>query len=148
MFVCLFSYLWSVLGCGEETILIWEMFLAIARTKSKGLSDSACLPIIKSPTDPDTILPQRESQRGMFLLEDFLFFLLTLSTIIFLSLGKGLATKSDEFFEKCHGGGGGVIYVADFGNFKQGFLIIKLIQNSNLRVQGMFFQQLYCRKKL
>ena len=97
MFVCLFSYLWSVLGCGEETILIWEMFLAIARTKSKGLSDSACLPIIKSPTDPDTILPQRESQRGMFLLEDFLFFLLTLSTILFLSLGKGLATKLDEF---------------------------------------------------
>ena len=105
MFVCLFSYLWSVLGCGEETILIWEMFLAIARTKSKGLSDSACLPIIKSPTDPDTILPQRESQRGMFLLEDFLFFLLTLSTILFLSLGKGLATKLDEFSGKCQGGG-------------------------------------------
>ena len=137
MFVCLFSYLWSVLGCGEETILIWEMFLAIARTKSKGLSDSACLPIIKSPTDPDTILPQRESQRGMFLLEDFLFFLLTLSTILFLSLGKGLATKLDEFSGKCQGGGG--VYVADFGNFKQGFLIIKLIQTSNFKVQGMIF---------
>ena len=86
VFVCLFSYLWSVLGCGVETILIWEMFLAIARTKSKGLSDSACFPIIKSPTDPDTILPQREPYPGMFLLEDFLFSLLTLSTILFISL--------------------------------------------------------------
>ena len=34
-------------------------------------------------------------------------------------------------------------YVADFGNFKQGFLIMKLIQKSNFGVQGMFFQQLY-----
>ena len=44
-------------------------------------------------------------------------------------------------------GEGGVIfnpeiYIADFGNFKQGFLSMKLIQNSNFRVQGMFFQQL------
>ena len=31
------------------------------------------------------------------------------------------------------------IYVADFGNFKQGFLNMKLIQNSNFRVRGMFF---------
>ena len=31
------------------------------------------------------------------------------------------------------------IYVADFWNFKQGFLIMKLTQNSNFRVQGMFF---------
>ena len=31
------------------------------------------------------------------------------------------------------------IYIADFGNFKQGFLIMKLIQNSNFRVQGMLF---------
>ena len=30
------------------------------------------------------------------------------------------------------------IYVADFGNFKQGFLIVKLIQNSYFRVQGIF----------
>ena len=41
-------------------------------------------------------------------------------------------------------GEGGVIfnpeiYIADFGNFKQGFLSMKLIQNSNFRVQGMFF---------
>ena len=35
------------------------------------------------------------------------------------------------------------IYVADFGNFKQGFLSMELIQKSNSRVQGMFFQQLY-----
>ena len=40
--------------------------------------------------------------------------------------------------------GGGVIfnpknYIADFGNFKHGFLIMKMIQNSNFRIQGMFF---------
>ena len=35
------------------------------------------------------------------------------------------------------------IHVTDFGNFKQGFLTVKLIQNSNFRVQGIFFQQLY-----
>ena len=37
------------------------------------------------------------------------------------------------------------IYVADFGNFKhkQGFLGMKLIQQCNFRVQGMFFQHLY-----
>ena len=35
------------------------------------------------------------------------------------------------------------IYVVDFWNFDQGFLIMKLIQNSNFRVQGMLFQQLY-----
>ena len=48
-------------------------------------------------------------------------------------LGKGGATKSDEFLEKFQRGRGGVIfnpkiYVADFGNFKQGFLSMKLIQ--------------------
>ena len=30
------------------------------------------------------------------------------------------------------------IYVADFGNFKQGLLSMKLIQKSSFRVQGMF----------
>ena len=40
--------------------------------------------------------------------------------------------------------GGGVIfnpkiYVADFGNFEQGSVIMKLIQNDNFRVQGIFF---------
>ena len=63
--------------------------------------------------------------------------------------GKGPATKLDEFSEKCQKGGGVIfkpkIYVADFGNFKQGFLSMKLIQKSNFRVQGMFFfQPLYC----
>ena len=40
-------------------------------------------------------------------------------------------------------GGGDIfnpkIYNADFGNFKQGFLIMKLIQNSHLTVSDMFF---------
>ena len=38
------------------------------------------------------------------------------------------------------------IHVADFGNFKQGFLSTKLIQNSNFRVQGIFIRQLYWEK--
>ena len=58
-------------------------------------------------------------------------------------LGKGGATKSDEFLEKCQKGGGVIfnpkIYIADFGKFEQGFLIMKSIQNSNFRVQGMYF---------
>ena len=37
-------------------------------------------------------------------------------------------------------------YVADFGNFKQGFLSMKLIQKSNFRVQGMFFSTIVLRK--
>ena len=49
------------------------------------------------------------------------------------------------------GGGGGVIfnpkiYITDFGNFNQGFLIMKLIQKSNFRVQGMFFSTIVLRK--
>ena len=48
-----------------------------------------------------------------------------------------------NFRKSAKGGGGGIfnpkIYVADFENFKQGFLIMKLIQKSNFRVQGMFF---------
>ena len=64
-----------------------------------------------------------------------------------LQLGKDGGTKSDEFSEKFQRGVGGVffnpkIYVANFGNFKQGFLSMILIQNSNFRV----FQQLYCEK--
>ena len=45
-------------------------------------------------------------------------------------LGKGPATKSDEFLEKLQRGVifNPKIYVADFGNFKQGFLSMKLIQ--------------------
>ena len=49
-----------------------------------------------------------------------------------------------NFWKSAKGGEGGVtfnpkIYIADFGNFKEGFLIMKLIQNSNFWVQGMFF---------
>ena len=45
-------------------------------------------------------------------------------------LGKGGATKSDEFSEKLQGGGvifNPKIYIADFWNFKQGFLSMRLI---------------------
>ena len=35
------------------------------------------------------------------------------------------------------------IYIADFGFFKQGLLIMKLIQKKLFRVEGIFFQQLY-----
>ena len=63
-------------------------------------------------------------------------------------LGTDGGTKLSEFSEKFQGG---VIfnpknYVADFGNFKQGFLSMKLIQTSNFRVQGMVFQRSYCEK--
>ena len=57
-------------------------------------------------------------------------------TNVITVLGTGDTTKTDEFSEKLQrdgGRGGGVIfnpkiYVADFGNFKQGFLSMKLIQ--------------------
>ena len=59
------------------------------------------------------------------------------------TLGTSHATKSDKFSEKFQGGGGVIfnaeIYIADFGDFKQVFLSMKLIQKSNFRVQGMFF---------
>ena len=62
--------------------------------------------------------------------------------------GNGPATKSDEFLEKCQGGGGVIFnpktYIAEFQNFKQGFLSMKLIQKKcKFRAQGMFFQQSY-----
>ena len=38
------------------------------------------------------------------------------------------------------------IYIADFGNSKWGFLRTKLIQKSNFRVQGMFFNN--CIRKI
>ena len=56
-----------------------------------------------------------------------------------VKLGKGPATKSDEFLEKCQNP---KIYIADFGKFKQVFLSMKFIQKSNFRAQDMFFQQL------
>ena len=54
-------------------------------------------------------------------------------------------------FQTSSKGGGGVIfnpkiYVADFGNFKQGFLRMKFMYMSNFRVQGMFFQQSFWEK--
>ena len=56
-----------------------------------------------------------------------------------------------NFWGSSEGGEGGVIfnpeiYIADFGNFKQGFLSMKLIQKSNFRVQGMFFSIIVLRK--
>ena len=52
-------------------------------------------------------------------------------------LGRDGCTKSDEFSEKFQRREGDIfnpkIYVADIGNFKQGFLIMTLIQNSIAR---------------
>ena len=65
-------------------------------------------------------------------------------------LGKGRATKSDGFSENWQGGGfifNPKNHIADVGNFKQGFLSIKMIQKSNFRVQGMFFQTRHTLKK-
>ena len=56
-----------------------------------------------------------------------------------VKLGKGPATKSDEFLEKCQTRKN---YIADFAELKQVFLSMKLIQKGNFRVQDMFFQQL------
>ena len=57
------------------------------------------------------------------------------------NLGTDGDIKSDDFLKSSKGGGGIIfnlkIYIADFGNFKQGFLSVKLIQNSNFRVQGV-----------
>ena len=63
-------------------------------------------------------------------------------TLIGISLkGTGRDTKQMNF-RKSSKVGGGVevifnpnIYVADFGSSKQGFIIMKLIQNSNFRVR-------------
>ena len=54
-------------------------------------------------------------------------------------------------FRKVPKGGRGVIfnpkiYVAYFGNFNHGLLIMELIRNSNFRVQGMFFSTIVLRK--
>ena len=57
-------------------------------------------------------------------------------------LGKDPATKSDEFLEKCQRGGGhfqSKIYVPDFGNFKQGFLSMKLIKRRVISGFRAFF---------
>ena len=53
-------------------------------------------------------------------------------------------------FGKFPKGGAGIFnpknYIADFGNFKQGFSSMKLIQKSNFRIQGMFFSNMILRK--
>ena len=64
-------------------------------------------------------------------------------------LGKGGCAKSDEFSEKCLGGEvpfNPKIDVADYGNFKEGFCSMKLIQKSNFRVEDMFFLIIVLRK--
>ena len=57
---------------------------------------------------------------------------------------EGSRYQIGGIFAKVPKRGGGVIYnskiyVADFLHFKQGFLIVKLIQNRSFGVQGMFF---------
>ena len=63
-----------------------------------------------------------------------LFFCCCFFTVQFVC-DRGL---SDEFSEKFQRG--------DFGNFKQGFLIMKLIQNSNFRAQSMLFSTIVLKK--
>ena len=58
--------------------------------------------------------------------------------------GRVPLPKRINFWKSAKEGRGGVIfnqkiYVVDFGNFKQGLLIMKLLLNSNFRVQSMFF---------
>ena len=56
-------------------------------------------------------------------------YVITNGSIWLSDWGKGGATKSDEFSEKFQRGGGGIFnpkkYIADFGNFKQGFWSMK-----------------------
>ena len=65
-----------------------------------------------------------------------------LGNTLFVLLGKDGCAKSDGTFGKVPKGGGREvifnqkIYVADFRNFKQGFLSMKLIQSGNFWVQG------------
>ena len=62
--------------------------------------------------------------------------------------GKDGGTKSDEFSKKFQKGGESFsIQKVDFGNFKQDFLSMKLIQKSTFRVQGMFFSSIIVLKK-
>ena len=58
------------------------------------------------------------------------------------ALRKGWQRQTDEFSEKLQRKGGIIfnpkIYISDYGNFQQKYLIMKLIQNSNFRVQVCF----------
>ena len=63
------------------------------------------------------------------------------SVIVIETKGRVRLPNQMNFWKSAKGGG--VIFnpkncIADFGNFL-GFLIMKLIQNSNIRVQGMLF---------
>ena len=71
------------------------------------------------------------------------------------SQAKGWVTLPNWMYfmksSKGGGGGGGVIFnpkihIADFGNFKQGFLSMKFVQTKNFMVQGMFFSTIVLRK--
>ena len=68
----------------------------------------------------------------------------------YTSLEEETSYQIGWFFGKVPKGGVVIfnpkIYVADFGNFKQGFLSMKSIQKSNFRVQGMFFSTIALRK--
>ena len=59
------------------------------------------------------------------------------------SLGTGDGTKTDEFSEHFQRGGGVIfnpkIYIVNFGNFKQGFLNMKLIKKRVISVLGVCF---------
>jgi len=67
-----------------------------------------------------------------------------------MTVREGWQYQIRWIFGKFPKGGAGIFnpknYIADFGNFKQGFSSMKLIQKSNFRIQGMFFQQLYWEK--
>ena len=55
-------------------------------------------------------------------------------------LEKDPATISVDFFGKVPKDGGVIFnYDVNFGNFKQGFLSMKLVQKIKLGVQGVFF---------
>ena len=67
----------------------------------------------------------------------------------FLVIGRGGATKSDEFSKKCQRGGRGLFQSKTLcSRFWElwGFLTMNLILNSNFNVQDMVFQQLYWEK--
>ena len=78
------------------------------------------------------------------------YFCLSLCWSSVFNLREGWLNQTGWFFGIVPKGGGVIfnpkICVADFGNIKQGFLSMKLIQKCNFRVQGIFFQQLHWEK--
>ena len=69
-----------------------------------------------------------------------------------LSVREGWRHQVGRIFGKFQKGGGGIfnpkIYAADFGDFKPGFLSMKLIQKSKFRVQGKFLDALASLKTM